>query len=62
MGWPVYTALYYAVNAGFSIGYSDVEEPMSDQITQAFTICYIFIGSVIVAGCMNFSPSYSTTI
>ena len=44
--WP--TALYYAIEAGLSIGFCDPSEP--NDSSRAFTIIFVLLGSTVVSG------------
>lgn len=49
--WTFATAYYYALEAGFSIGFCYPVE--KDDASKAFTIIYVLVGSSIIAGSLG---------
>lgn len=53
LNWTFYNSFFYCVNAGFSIGFGNINETNDDRI-HAFTICYILCGSSLVSGSVGY--------
>jgi hypothetical protein len=57
-GWNVHTAFYFCVDGGLSIGFGDIEEPVTDDFSHAFTMILIICGSTVISGSTGFFISY----
>jgi hypothetical protein len=49
--WPFQQALYYSLQAGFSVGFGALSEP--NNSSRWYTICHVLVGSGFIAGALG---------